>query len=109
MSAAPKDALVLQIYCALLSRDPLPQQRFTELGERFEQLAHLAHAAAEQFESVQKLWTDDPTRATEHAATRWDVRSVVPEPLLKKKNLIGAAEEFRLPKSQGDLLGEQKE
>jgi hypothetical protein len=102
------DDLALKIYLSLLSRDPLPQQRFTELGERFEQLAHLAHSAAEQFESVKDIWERDRNAALTHAADRWDVRSVVPEPLLKKKVMVGQDAEFKLPKSQGDLLGEKK-
>lgn len=101
---------VLRIYCALLSRDPLAQQRFTVLGERFEQLAHLAHAAAAQFEQVGEAWSRDRANAEALGAKLWDLRSVSVEPMLKQpKNLISADEEHKLPKTQGDLLGEMRQ
>lgn len=102
-----KRETALRIYCALLSRDPLAQQRFTVLGERFEQLAHLAQAAARQFDEVADAWECDATSAEEAAARLWDVRSVSVEPILKKpKNLLSTDDEHKLPASQGDLLGE---
>jgi hypothetical protein len=101
---------VLRIYCALLSRDPMAQQRFTALGERFEQLAHLAHAAAAQFDEVAAVWLADEKHAEVLAAKLWDLRSVSVEPLMKQpKNLISVDDEHQLPKSQGDLLGEMRQ
>lgn len=99
----------LRIYCALLSRDPLSQQRFTVLGERFEQLAHLANSAAKQFEDVAEMWAMQGKRAEEIAAALWDLRSISIEPLKQPKNLLSTDDEHRLPKSQGDLLGELKQ
>jgi hypothetical protein len=100
----------LSIYCALLSRDPLAQQRFTALGERFEQLAHLAHAAANQFDEVAGVWDSGTARAEEIAAKLWDLRSVSIEPILKQpKNLVSTDDEHKIPKSQGDLLGEMRQ
>lgn len=100
---------VLRIYCALLSRDPLAQQRFTQIGERFEQLAHLAHAAAEQFASVESLWQRDPKRAEQLAQQRWDIRAISVEPKIKAQGgKVGMGEDVVLPKSQGDLLGEMQ-
>lgn len=99
----------IKIYCALLSRDPLAQQRFTEIGERFAQIAHLAHAAAEQFYSVKQLWAADPERAAEAAAKRWDIRAISLDELKTPKNKVGLESDTALPKSQGDLLGEMRE
>lgn len=101
---------VMRIYCALLARDPLGQQRFTALGDRFEQLAHLAHAAAKQFGEVSEAWSADAKRAEELAAKLWDLRSISIEPMTKQpKNLISTDDEHKLPKSQGDLLGERRQ
>lgn len=100
----------LRIYCALLSRDPLAQQRFTAIGERFEQLAHLAQAAARQFNEVAHTWDTDAKNAEQIAAALWDIRSVAVEPIGKQpKNLLSTDDEHRLPKSQGDLLGEMRQ
>ena len=101
--------IALQIYCALLARDPLAQQRFTEIGERFAQIAHLAHAAANQFQAVNQLWIDDPEQAAEAAARRWDIRALALAEMKTPKNKVGLEEGAGLPKSQGDLLGEMRE
>lgn len=100
----------LQIYCALLARDPLPQQRFTELAERFEQIAHLACAAARQFETAQIIWKEDEESASAAAAKLWDVRAIAElKSTRQPKNLIGADAQETLPRSQGDLLGEMRQ
>lgn len=101
--------IALRIYCALLTRDPLAQQRFTEIGERFAQIAHLAHAAAKQFQSASKVWMEDPEGAAEVAARRWDIRALSLEELKAPKNKVGLESDTALPKSQGDLLGEMRE
>lgn len=99
-----------RIYCALVARDPLAQQRFTVLGERFEQLAHLAQAAARQFGDVADLWEADARNAEVLAAQLWDLRSTPVEPVGKQpKNLLSTDDEHKLPKSQGDLLGEMRQ
>lgn len=101
---------IFRIYCALLSRDPLAQQRFTAIGHRFEQMAHLAQLAAKQFDAVDDAWRLDPTRAEAAAARVWDLSSVSVEPILKPpKNLLSTDGEHKLPASQGDLLGEVRQ
>lgn len=100
----------LRIYLALLARDPLAQQRFTVIGERFELLAHLACSAAEQFDAVRAEWDRNPMRAAEAAAKHWDMRSAPKPDDLKLKNKITIAEGSPLPKAeQGDLLGERRD
>jgi len=112
MSAVrPDRETVLRIYCALLARDPLAQQRFTQLSERFEQMAHLAQSAALQFCEVECIWNEDRARAEAEAAHKWNLRAISVEPILKQpKKLVGVDGDSQLPASQQcELLAETRQ
>lgn len=99
----------LRIYCALLARDPLPQQRFQEIGQRFALLATLACEAAHQFDVAHERYHEEP-RAVEKA---WDVNVHIPTKSNTSEKAREAAlvanardDEQNLPKSQLDLVAQ---
>lgn len=99
----------LKIYCALLARDPLPQQRFQEIGRRFALLASLSCEAAHQFDAAVERYCEEPRAAS----ATWDINVHVPlKPSAATKEreraLIANArqDEQSLPKSQLDLVSE---
>lgn len=94
----------LRIFCALLARDPLPQQRFQEIELRFRLLARLACAAAVKFDEA---YTEDDKRI---AAAGWDDNAHPKYPDKERpedprtKELLANARDSRVPKSQRDLI-----
>lgn len=104
MSGMTPEERALQIYCALLARDPLPQQRFQEIRLRFKLLAGLACAAADAFDEA---YSGD----TRKLAASWNAeaapeRKKTPGDQAREHALIANAreDEHKLPKSQADLI-----
>lgn len=96
----------LRIYCALLARDPLAQQRFQELGNRFALLATLACEAALQFEAMYGAF-DAKREAQLRAGAVWDALLAHPAPKdARSEALVQSlkSEEHKLPRSQLDLV-----
>lgn len=97
----------LKIYCALLARDPLPQQRFQEIGKRFALLAALACEAAHQFDAAHERYHEEPKAVSK----AWDVNVHIPVKAgpaekLREAALISNArdDEHKLPASNFDLI-----
>lgn len=102
----------LKIYCALLARDPLAQQRFQDISQRFAILATLACEAAEQFDAAHTRFQQPGAR--HKSAQVWDAsaHSEVKGKADKAREaaLISTARdgEHNLPKSQFDLVDEAR-
>lgn len=75
----------------MLARDPFPAQRFTEIGQRLEQLAHLAEQCAETFLKVDAQWEASLERARSSAQRLWDYRAVAVGETPVPERLRGAA------------------
>lgn len=94
--------LAERFMAALLARDPLPAQRYTEIEKRVEQLAHVAQMCAATFLAVDRQWEATPERANAIAKRIWDYNSaperVVPVP----ERLVGAGSDG---KTACDMFG----
>ncbi len=88
-----------QLFCALLARDPLPAQRYTEIDMRLEQLAHIAQLAAVTFEEVEKQWNADSRKARAVAQRIWDYNTARNREIPVPEKLRGAAGEDAPPMS----------
>lgn len=100
MSARTELAQVFM--AALLARDPLPSQRYTEIEKRVEQLAHVAHMCAVTFLAVDRLWEETPERASAIARRIWDYGSTSDRPIPVPDRLAGVGSDG---KTASDMFG----
>lgn len=89
----------LRIYCALLARDPLFQQRFQDLSLRFAALSTIACEAANQFERMHEafdgageIWNkhvaEPPPKQARTEQFLASVKSATPRPAKGELDLI---------------------
>lgn len=76
---------------ALLARDPLPAQRFTEIDARLQQLAHIAQKCAVTFLAVNLEWEKSPERANAIVKRLWDYTAAGATEVPVPPKLTGAA------------------
>jgi len=74
--------------CALLARDPLASQRFTEISRRLSQLSQLAHQCAAEFLSARERWLSDPEQAKAEATRAWDFHAMKNDEPRTPKSLL---------------------
>jgi hypothetical protein len=86
---------------ALLARDPLPAQRFTELDTRLEQLAHIAQRCAATFLSVDAQWEASPETAAVIAEQIWNRSAARTPEVAVPEKLRGSARDPQLPLAAG--------
>lgn len=84
--------LAKAFFAAFLARDPLAQQRFTEIGSRLRTLAGVAFTAAEAFMQVECAWRDHTEAAQASAQHDWDYSSAPAREPPTPARLKGAAD-----------------
>lgn len=94
--------LAERFMAALLARDPLPSQRYTEIEKRIEQLAYVAQLCAATFLIVDQRWEEDPRHAQAIAQRIWDYNSAPERRIPVPEKLVGAASDGQ---SASDLFG----
>jgi hypothetical protein len=94
--------LAERFMAALLARDPLPSQRYTEIEKRVEQLAHVAQMCAVTFLTVDRQWEEGPQHASAVAKRIWDYSSAPERSIPVPEKLAGAGSDG---KSASDLFG----
>jgi hypothetical protein len=104
--------LACGIYMALLTRDPLPAQRFTEMSVRIEQLARISFVAADTFLAISEEAAQVAGQQFHaKAALSWDARSTAPADVptpSKLKNSVEAdiqAARAEIPAPERDFFG----
>ena len=83
------DEMAEKVFLALLARDPLPAQRFTEIDARMRQLMTLSRHIALTW--ILECSNDEPFEALRTTAQReWDTRAVEVPEIQTPKKLSGA-------------------
>jgi hypothetical protein len=83
--------LAERFMAALLARDPLPAQRFTEIDARLQQLAHIAQKCAVTFLTVDAQWEQSAEQANAIARRIWDYACIEVAEISTPSKLKGAA------------------